>query len=344
MRSLPPNVRPHVRGRATSLIDTLSGVRVRDIYDRVNELLDGFYDEPEEMEETPILTKLGVRLALPDNYKGQANLEVFEDWLSKLLDWFRNYRLNVNSNAQDTVRLNILGSNLSDVASSFFRDSRSHYRQLGEEFSFGFAVLLLRNRFLHRSTAMDAADQFESARQGTGDVQSFMDTLRRWAQRMAEYPSQYELRRRFTRALAKHLSAEVIRQGHSPERSQLEVLLNAALDYEQSLRYVRDFESHSKPNASTVVRRTTNSTRPAPRFPTRQRTPAAGPSVNKARAAPDRSRVTCFNCQEVGHYSSECEKPAVPKAFAARVNDDDEDDRLQEDDLESVPERTRIRP
>ena len=73
--------------------------------------------------DTIPLHKLGIESLLLAPYRGQPDPTSFEDWLSRLLGFFRIHHLDVLNEAQDRTRLEILGRALKGSPRIYFWES-----------------------------------------------------------------------------------------------------------------------------------------------------------------------------------------------------------------------------
>jgi hypothetical protein len=227
-------------------------------------------------------------------------------------------------------------------------------------------ILAMKERFLHRATALEAAQKFENVTQGSRDTQALIEELRKYAARMAEPPSDYQMKRRFMYAMRKDISSWVISMGHNPETSTLEELMEAARHHEDSLWYQRGFQnvrettgyrpSSTEHKGKFVARgpvKTTGTTRPSPppqvrKYVPRENTPAprAGTSGNRPQHSVSRpaqtqekpkeknsliaqASIICYNCDKKGHYASQCPEPKKTRAFALEVVDENDPEEAQ---------------
>ncbi|HEY6411557.1 MAG TPA: zinc finger CCHC domain-containing protein, partial [Ktedonobacteraceae bacterium] len=231
--------------------------------------------------ERPQLAKLGIKLSLPDAYKGASNTEQFEEWLGRLLRWFRTYGLDEDTPDMDEVRCQVLGQAVKGKVSSFLQRYQDEQEARRLPMDFKSVILAIQDRFLYRSTALDAAQKYETLSQGTRDVQTLADDLRRFAERMAEPPSSYSIRRRFVQALKPGIAQWMLRLGASPETHSLNKLVAFARNIEESDQYARTFQGITAPKAPVPAPRPHppyGDIRTRPSFGTRSSRPPGAPS------------------------------------------------------------------
>jgi hypothetical protein len=231
--------------------------------------------------DRPQLAKLGIKLNLPDAYEGASNTEQFEEWLGRLLRWLRTYGLDEDSAEMDEVRCQVLGQAVAGKASSFLQRYQDERDAQGRSVTFKASVRAIRDRFLYRSTALDAAQKYESLTQGTRDVQTLADDLRRYAERMAEPPAPYGIRRRFMQALKPSVAQWALRLGVSPETNTLDEIVTLARNIEESDQYARMFQGTVVPKAPVPAPRpqvAAGDQRARPLYPARTVRPVGPPT------------------------------------------------------------------
>jgi hypothetical protein len=138
------------------------------------------------------LSKLGIKIPLPEPYDGATNMEAFENWLIKLVDWLQAYNLHLDTPEMDATRVKILSQNLKDKASTYMNRRLDEARQAHYTLTFHECVIVLRNGCLHKTTELEAVTKFENLTQGSRDVQTLLDDLDKYAARMAHPPSNYQ--------------------------------------------------------------------------------------------------------------------------------------------------------
>ena len=109
--------------------------------------------------DTLPLYKLEITSLLPGPYGGQPDPTPFENWLSRLLRFFRTHRLDVLNEAQDCARLKILGQALEGRPHVYFWERYHQFQEQHEVWDFREAILDLRDRFLPRNPPLIAETQ-----------------------------------------------------------------------------------------------------------------------------------------------------------------------------------------
>ena len=107
--------------------------------------------------DTIPLHKLGVKSLLPAPYRGQPDPTSLENWLSRLLGFFRIHHLDVLNEAQDRTRLEILGRALKGSPRIYFWERYQRFMGQCEVWDFREAILDLRDRYLYNNAPLVAA-------------------------------------------------------------------------------------------------------------------------------------------------------------------------------------------
>jgi hypothetical protein len=315
----------------------------------------------------PKLAKLGIKLKLPEPYDGSANIDQFENWLALLVSWLQMYDLDGIDPHIDLMRVQLLCQTLKGRALSFYQTSLEEAREIGDIMSFRGMIIALKERFLHRATALDAAQKFENVTQGSRDTQALIEELRKYAARMVEPPSEYQMKRRFMFAMRKDISSWVISMGHNPETSTLQELMETARNREESQWYQRGFNNAQDTPAhrSTSVDNKGKAPMRYPVKPTgyikpsqlpqlrksvpRENTPApkVGASGNRPQTPGNRTsqqqekprektpggsqmNTICFLCNKKGHYANSCPEKKGVQGYAIEVVEENDQEEVQE--------------
>lgn len=288
-----------------------------------------------------------VKIAQPEAYRGQDSTDAFEVWLITVLRWLRFSR--VTGPALDEERVHLLGLVLSGPAAEWYNQEVSSPYRVAPNWTFLDVLYALHARFVHRATAQEATEQYESVKfSRSGGVAAYYGERRKWAACMVEHPDAYAFRRSFLMGLPTDIVRPMLESmGLSAETSTIEQLLQGALHVENSQKFIAGYQRNSR-NAVTA---TSNPAVPRPTATrhiraggaVRPRTdlrggtapprigtaPVSAPSASTGPrpAAPgarggvaekgktvDKSKVQCFACGGMGHYSTEsvCPKARQP--------------------------------
>ena len=194
--------------------------------------------------DTLPLYKLGIKSLLPAPYGGQPDPTLFENWLSRLLGFFRIHHLDVLNEAQDRTRLEVLGRALKGSPRIYFWERYQRFMEQREVWDFREAILDLRDRYLYKNAPLIAACKFATTIQGNRNVQALYDDLTTQAACMIEYPSDYHFRIRFMLALRPEVLEYITKfRGVSAEESTLTQIRAACEAYECSNRYSRQLSA-----------------------------------------------------------------------------------------------------
>ena len=110
--------------------------------------------------DTLPLYKLGIKLSLPAPYGGQPDPTSFENWLSRILGFFRIHHLDMLNKAQDRTHLEVLGRALKGSPLIYFWERYQRFMGQCEVWDFREAILDLRDRYLYKEAPFIAACKF----------------------------------------------------------------------------------------------------------------------------------------------------------------------------------------
>ncbi|OJT01906.1 hypothetical protein TRAPUB_7640 [Trametes pubescens] len=182
-------------------------------------------------------------IPVPEKYGGEDDADAFMSWLKSFLRWLALGRI-VGPDL-DSDRVQLLGQHLVKEARRWYDDAIDNFNGVGRHWTFEQAVCALYKRFIHRSTARSAAEQFQRLRyrRETG-VSGLWDGLITLTRKMPEPPDDYSFKIRFLDALPEELCAPMLRhQNVSIERSSPHELYTAALLQEENNRVLEDWKA-----------------------------------------------------------------------------------------------------
>ncbi|VDB94411.1 unnamed protein product [Peniophora sp. CBMAI 1063] len=291
----------------------------------------------------------GVKLPLNAKYSGEDDPEKFYSFLKDLLTYLFFGRISGPEYVQDQVL--ITGQTLHGPARSWYE-----YEVLQDDMVRWTMVTLMCELFkqfispAHVHTPQANYSRVKYAAD-TG-VSQFASSLTHYARLLPQYPTQYELNKKFLRGIPMVITKHLLRDLKlSAELTRFEVLKNEAVLYEASSKYADTLykeiaaePSQSKGKTATATtapasnesagssEKTKGGTNQAgrrlisrtvyrvPKSSYEQARNASGGAVSAApRPKSDKSGIRCHNCQQLGHYKSECPTADGSKRLMANI-------------------------
>lgn len=178
-----------------------------------------------------------------EKYDGKDDAELFMSWLKQLLRWMEISQ--VVGPDLDETRVGLIGLFVTGPAREWYDEIVDNVLGDGTDWSFSDAVCKMYKRFIHRSTARAAAEQFETVKYDReGGVSALWEALLKWARKMAHWPDDYTFNRRFVNALPEEISIPVFKNRNvSLEKSPPSLLKRVALEQEENNRVVEEVRS-----------------------------------------------------------------------------------------------------
>ena len=185
-------------------------------------------------------------LPTPEKYGGEDDSPAFMGWLKSLLRWLALGR--ITGPELDTDQVHLLGQYLVKEARLWYDDAIDNFDGVGSNWDFEQSVCALYRRFVHRSTARVAADQFQKVRYRLeAGVAGLWDELMTLARKMPTPPDDYSFKRRFVAALPGEVCVPMLRHRNvSIELSDAWELRRAALQQEDNNRALVDWQSTNR--------------------------------------------------------------------------------------------------
>jgi hypothetical protein len=197
-----------------------------------------------------------LKLPQPEKYAGEDDIEVFENWLSGLLKWFRI--TGCTGKQHDKLRVELCGTNLKDLASDWYRTEVEAFNREIIEWSFTDLICTIYRRFIHDVTAQNATDRFNGVRYSKAKgALAFYNELNHYANRMVTQPDNYSFKRRFLNGLAHDLVENLLTSRRvSAEHTSLKRLLHEAKAMESSMQAVERHRRARQASAQQQARTT----------------------------------------------------------------------------------------
>ncbi|KAE8236626.1 hypothetical protein A4X13_0g9086 [Tilletia indica] len=292
------------------------------------------------------LSRLGIKVAGPDKWKGERSLQTFMDWTQSVAHYFSLY-----SPMSERLKIQLIGGYLlGDPLDWYWR----HVAPTAQQWSAADVMVALRRQFLVDELSRQAADKFETMEQGSKDIHAFQADLLRLADQMTEYPSPIALNRRLLNGMKHSLSAAIIaNRGIDAEVSAWEDIVQAAMDQERANRQAgirskivttRDndnersdqetqkssikTDSPAAPYITTQTKPTapqpTTGTYRRPFYGNRSTDPPSRPTASGTlRPTGPKPTDQCRSCGGLGHWASDC--PARLRTNLVSIDDDTQD-------------------
>ncbi|KAK0518075.1 hypothetical protein OC834_007869, partial [Tilletia horrida] len=297
------------------------------------------------------LSRAGIKMAPPDKWSGEQSLQKFTDFVHSVAHYFK-----IHAPLSESLKVDLIGGYLSgDPLDWYWRyvaPNEGHWTAAD-------VMVGIRRQFLVDELSRKAADDFDSAKQGSQDVHAFQTLLLKLADQMAEYPSPVALNRRLLKGLKHSISSAIVaNRGIDAEMSSWEDIVHAAMDQERAFRYANTLkdtplstkientapdvrkkdEPARMPNVSPATRVKAFNPSPggltsAPRSPHgSQVRNTAAPQPSGIRPTGPKPTDQCRRCGAFGHWSSDC-----PERLATnRVSLSDDSEQPEDDELSGV--------
>ncbi|KAF9251459.1 hypothetical protein L218DRAFT_1010514, partial [Marasmius fiardii PR-910] len=178
-------------------------------------------------EETPYVEGLkSIKISEPEHYKGQADVEIFEEWLLKVLRWMAVNRM--CGPKADKIRVQTIGMLLSDKGARWFDDEVASPHRTQEDWTFEDVVIGIFDHCVQTSTVHQSSRKFDKVKyEPSKGIKDYYNTLVRWGSRMTNPPDKYTFKRRFVNGLPKDIVKEMIDIGAVPEYATVDTMVRA---------------------------------------------------------------------------------------------------------------------
>ena len=179
----------------------------------------------------------------PEKYSGEDDIEKFDTWLAGLLRWYRVY--NVTGNEKDTMRVDLCGTALTDLAATWYADEVEAWNRRTRYWYFEDLICAMYKRFIHEVTAQNAASSYKKTRfSHSKGALAFFNDLQRHASRMVQPPDEYSMKRKFLQGLPDDLVENLLKSRRvSAEHTSIEKLLREVKAMESSIQAYHNYKN-----------------------------------------------------------------------------------------------------
>ena len=207
------------------------------IYDGITKMIQRALNRNKhKVAEKSALSMSGIKLTPPSPYEGSPELEDFEVFIAKMIDWLEI--TNMLRPGCEQEQLLLLASCLKGEAATWYYDHvRSPSNPNPREWDLISVVEALQRRFIHTLSHHKAAVQFHAIKQGTKTVQELLNIMNKYADRMVEKPDGYTFRRTFINALDPTIKSTILKLGFNAEWATIGELYREALQVDEAQRY-----------------------------------------------------------------------------------------------------------
>jgi len=124
-----------------------------------------------------------MKISQPKAYKGQDNINIFDEWVNQILRWFRIYK--VTGPIRDGDRVMYAGACLEDLAGQWFDQEVESPDRTIRHWTFEDLVCALFMQFIHEASAQNAAEKYDKMRYSSKrGALAFYNDMRHHAARM----------------------------------------------------------------------------------------------------------------------------------------------------------------
>jgi hypothetical protein len=103
-----------------------------------------------------------IKISPPDSYGGEDDIEVFDNWVTRLLRWLRIQ--NVCGRRKDSLRVDFCRSTLKGLAAGWFAEEVESFHRSIEVWHFKDVVCALYKHFIHRVMVQSAAERYKKTK------------------------------------------------------------------------------------------------------------------------------------------------------------------------------------
>ncbi|KIM63287.1 hypothetical protein SCLCIDRAFT_1174325 [Scleroderma citrinum Foug A] len=194
-----------------------------------------------------------MKITQPKAYKGQDSIDIFDEWVTQMLCWFRIYK--VTGLDCDVDRVTYTGACLEDLVAQWFDQEVEGPDQVIPDWTFEDLVCILFVRFIHKVSAQNAAEKYNKMRYSSEQgALAFYNDIKRHAAQMVQPPNEYSVQRKFINGLPMSIMEGVVKSRRiSAEHLPMEQILVEVQRMESALKMINNHFRAQQAKSSHAV-------------------------------------------------------------------------------------------
>jgi hypothetical protein len=150
-----------------------------------------------------------VRVPNPEVYKGQADIELFDNWLYAVLRWMKVNQIGRPEREQEQIT--VLPCFLKGEAATWYNNNVDGLGRKRHTWTFEDVVIGIYNRFLHEACIQEATVKYQKVRYNSKrGVAAFYNDMQKAAAWMVHPPDMYSFKSHLLFGLPKAMMKEVL--------------------------------------------------------------------------------------------------------------------------------------
>jgi hypothetical protein len=150
-----------------------------------------------------------VRVPNPEVYEGQADIELFDNWLYAVLQWMKVNQIGGPEREQE--RITVLPCFLKGEAATWYNDNVDGLGRKRRTWTFEDVVIGIYDRFLHKACIQEATVKYQKVRYNLKrGVAAFYNDMQKAAARMVHPLDMHSFKSRLLFGLPKAMMKEVL--------------------------------------------------------------------------------------------------------------------------------------
>ncbi|KIK26882.1 hypothetical protein PISMIDRAFT_8662 [Pisolithus microcarpus 441] len=171
-----------------------------------------------------------IKIAQPKYYKGQDDIDAFNEWVNQTLCWLKIYK--VTGPGRDADHITYAGTCLEGMATQWFDQEVDGPDRTIRDWTFEDFI----------SSAQNAAEQYNNTKYSPAKgVLAFYNDLKCRASRMVQPPDEYSMKRKFVNGLPLPIAEGVLKsRGVLAEHTPMDQILIEVQRMESALKLINN--------------------------------------------------------------------------------------------------------